>query len=206
MSDHVNIPFHTFKHAVCRSMSGCGVCEKCLWLRENQPTASASMVMQQQLAKPTPGSVSRIRKDELLMQVAHVFAQRSTCHRHKVGCVITTADMRNIVSVGYNGVAAGLTNGCLRPATPGNCGCLHAEDNALSLAPGGYDNLVLFTTLLPCETCAQRIINHAIAEVHYDRDYRDHSGIELLRRAGVSVWQTHAPAFPPLQGDHTSAQ
>ena len=118
------------------------------------------------------------------MAAAAAFAQRSSCTRKKVGCVVADWDLTSIVSIGYNGNARGLSNGCERPDEPGNCGCLHAEDNALIKAPYGQP-LIMFTTLVPCKTCAKRIINSSVAMVVYsDGDYRA-DGLDLLKTAGV---------------------
>jgi deoxycytidylate deaminase len=51
-----------------------------------------------------------------------MMSERSTCARLNVGCVITSVDFRYVYSVGYNGNASGLHNGC-ESTEPGNCGC-----------------------------------------------------------------------------------
>lgn len=118
------------------------------------------------------------------MQIAELTAQRSTCARLKVGCVIANAELTNIVSFGYNGPGRALPNGCTSE-TPGACGCLHAEENALIKAPYDAGPLVLFTTTLPCSNCAQRILNSRVTAVYYREWYRDPTGLGYLSRGGV---------------------
>ncbi|MCX6109800.1 MAG: hypothetical protein NTZ90_09400, partial [Proteobacteria bacterium] len=67
---------------------------------------------------------------QIYMRLAFALAERSTCKRLKVGTVITSTDFRKVLAVGYNGNATGLPNSCDRDE-PGNCGCLHSEENAV---------------------------------------------------------------------------
>jgi hypothetical protein len=72
---------------------------------------------------------------EVYMRMAEDLAKRSTCRRLSVGTVITDSEMENVVAIGYNGNARGFPNDCDSP-TPGACGCIHSEMNALTKAPG----------------------------------------------------------------------
>src|ERR1700740_2166387 len=74
--------------------------------------------------------VKRPSWQKIYLDLAHPLAQRSTCHRLQVGTVISSTDFRKVLAVGYNGNASGLHNGCDREE-PGNCGCLHSEENAV---------------------------------------------------------------------------
>lgn len=134
----------------------------------------------------------RISKEEMYMLMAVVLSARSTCKRigsdgliKRVGCVITTKDLTNVLSVGYNGNAAGLPDECSNPGVPGNCGCLHAEENAISKCHTPHRNKVMFTTDSPCERCAKLTINSGFDTVHYLREYRDTTGLKLLHSVGI---------------------
>lgn len=131
--------------------------------------------------------VGRPSRDEMFMQLAHVVAYRSTCQRAHVGAIITNMDGTSIKSMGYNGNARGLTDGC-DTTTPGLCGCLHAEENALLKAPYGPP-LTMFTTASPCLACAKRILNSSVRRIVYDQPYRDNAGLVLLTepRLGLQV-------------------
>jgi dCMP deaminase len=129
----------------------------------------------------------RISKIEMMVAIAHVVKLRSTCQRAQVGCVITDTDYTTVVSMGYNGNYRGGPDGCDRPKEQGNCGCVHAEANALVKAPYDTGKLALITTTAPCPMCAKMIVNSRVRMVVYDTSYRDAAGIMLLRHAGVDL-------------------
>lgn len=141
--------------------------------------------------------VGRPSRDEMFMQLAHVVSQRSTCQRAHVGAIITNWDGTSIKSMGYNGNARGLPDGCDN-TTPGLCGCLHAEENALLKAPYGPE-LTMYTTVSPCLACAKRILNSSVRRIVYDEAYRDDAGLRQLceprvglvveQVSGMSWWQ-----------------
>ena len=69
---------------------------------------------------------------------------------------------------------------------------LHAESNAISkLAKSTISSVgtTLYTTTMPCFDCSKLIIQAGIVEVHYCEDYRDTSGVDLLTKAGITVYQ-----------------
>jgi dCMP deaminase len=132
-------------------------------------------------AESQPG---RIPLYEVYMRMAEELAKRSTCARLQVGTVVTDASLENVLAIGYNGNAKGFPNRC-DSATPGVCGCLHSEVNALVKAPGGIRDKVLFITDSPCVMCAKLMINSGTTHVYYRRRYRDPSGVDVLKSAGV---------------------
>lgn len=122
------------------------------------------------------------------MQFAETIARRSTCTRLAVGTVITTTDYRKVLAVGYNGNASGLANICDREE-PGNCGCLHSEENAVINcdAPRETKKFV-FVTHLPCVACAKRLINLGnVEKIVYLNDYRSRDSVDLLESVGIPV-------------------
>jgi dCMP deaminase len=131
-------------------------------------------------------SKARPTFSHIYMDLAHSFAKRSTCKRLSVGAVITSTDYRKVLSVGYNGNATKLPNCCDRE-TPGNCGCLHAEENAvINCDSPRYVEKMVFVTHLPCPMCAKRLINlGGVLTVGYATDYRDKTAIKLFRLAGI---------------------
>lgn len=130
---------------------------------------------------------------EIYMKLAFSLSERSTCLRLSVGCVIASTDFRRILAVGYNGNAAGLDNCCdvLGEDAVGNCGCIHAEENAvISCTESRATEKIVFSTHLPCKACAKRIIQlGGVKKVFYWNDYRKREGFELLKRVGVECWQ-----------------
>jgi len=134
---------------------------------------------------PSTRVVDRIPLFEVYMRMAEELAKRSTCARAKVGTVITDAALSNVLGIGYNGNASGLPNRCDSDEV-GRCGCIHSEMNALVKAPGAVRDKVVFVTLSPCGMCAKLIIQSGVSHVFYRSSYRDSTGIDLLREAGVT--------------------
>ncbi len=129
-----------------------------------------------------------------LKQKLHVFwefteklASLSCCRRLTVGCVVIPQDLSTILSIGYNGPPAGMSNDACR-GQEGDCGCIHAEANALVKLKTRESGLVLLTSASPCEQCAGLILNsNRIAAIVYGQEYRNRLGPMLLRSAGLVV-------------------
>lgn len=132
----------------------------------------------------------RPSKLQMMLDIAYVVARRSTCSRLQVGCVLTNLDYQlagqrwdpftshtRILAMGYNGSVAGGKNECDSDEA-GQCGCLHAEMNALIKAPPGPK--ALFVTTSPCLTCAKLMCNADVREVYYGSLYRIADGLDLL--------------------------
>lgn len=153
--------------------------------------------------------MTRPTVDQVLMHAAHLWEDRSTCSRNKVGAILAK-DGRQIGS-GYNGAPAGMEH-CDHGAEPMpittlltpiqvprlaetslDRGCkvaIHAEANAIAYAARNGTPVLggtLYSTLSPCYACAQLIIASGLKRVFYTRSYRDPAGIDLLRRGGVHV-------------------
>lgn len=136
--------------------------------------------------------VERISRDELNILMARVMAQRSTCKRKKVGCIIVL-DGR-IISTGYAGAPSGLPHctevGC---ETGPDGGCIrtsHAEAGAIAFAARrgiSTEGASIYVTLSPCLTCSKLIINAGIKRLVYLEEYRDNSGLVMMRRAGIEI-------------------
>jgi dCMP deaminase len=133
--------------------------------------------------QPTP---DRIPLEEVYMRMAEELAKRSTCLRLQVGSVIATSDLTQVLGIGYNGNAKGLPNRC-DTTTPGACGCIHSEQNALIKAGAQLPDKVMFISASPCVMCAKMIINANVTKVYYREAYRDPAGLDVLRQGGVEV-------------------
>lgn len=153
---------------------------------------------------PSAAPAFRVPMAEILLRFAEELAQRSTCERLRVGAVVTDADQLQVLGIGYNGNASGLPNQC-DSAVPGACGCLHAEINALLKSPGTLPGKHLFVTNAPCAACAKAAINARIVAVHYRAVYRDPSGLEVLRAAGVASHQLAPGWWLDVPSDAPSA-
>jgi dCMP deaminase len=120
----------------------------------------------------------RPSKDETFMEIASLVAQRSTCARLQVGCVITD-QYKEKISIGWNGGPKGGRNSCAREGE-GVCGCIHAEINAVIKSDFSGPR-VAYTTVAPCELCAIALINAHVEELHVGNHYRNENGLDIFR-------------------------
>jgi dCMP deaminase len=148
--------------------------------------------------------MSRPSFHDIYMRLAFLMSERSTCERANaegirfgVGCAIVSTDFRRVFSVGYNGNASGLPNGC-DSNEPGKCGCIHAETNAIVSCSADRDEpKVVFCTTLPCVACAKLIIQlGGVQEVYYRNDYRLKDSLMLFTHEKVNISVGHL-----LEGD-----
>jgi len=126
--------------------------------------------------------------NEVWMEMAHAVSNRSYDPRLKVGAIIVSDDNTQMLSLGYNGNYSGGPN---EPESlePGKSGFLHAEINALIKCDFNFHkNKIMFITHSPCRQCSKAIINGRISKVIYDIQYRDTTGIEILKASGISVF------------------
>jgi dCMP deaminase len=144
------------------------------------------------------------------MKLALSLSDRSTCTRLSVGAVITSPDFRKVYAVGYNGNVAGGVNDCDRHGEEavGNCGCLHAEENAvINCDTARHHEKIVFCTHLPCVMCAKRLINlGGVKEVYYQRDYRLKDSLELFSYHNVITGHLSDPDLGPAGAQHRSRQ
>lgn len=127
--------------------------------------------------------------ESIFLDFARRLAERSTCARLKVGAVVTSEDFRRVYAVGYNGNASGLANDCDRHGEEavGNCGCLHAEENAvINCDVSRALPKIVFCTHLPCVMCAKRIVNlGGVKKVFFANDYRVRTSAEIFEKVGI---------------------
>ena len=126
--------------------------------------------------------------DSSYMDMAAVWARNSYCKRRQVGALIVKDRM--IISDGYNGTPSGFENICEDENGVTKPYVLHAEANAITkVAKSGNSSLgaTLYVTDSPCMECAKLIIQSGITRVVYRDEYRITDGIDLLRRAGITV-------------------
>ena len=116
---------------------------------------------------------------------ARELAKLSKCEERKVAAIITDKDLAQIYSIGVNGGPKGLVD-CMCKID-GKYGCVHAEINALIKCRSDAPDKVMFVTLSPCKQCAAAIINApgGFSTVYYLQEWKDTTGIELLRKAGI---------------------
>jgi deoxycytidylate deaminase len=114
----------------------------------------------------------------------------SVCKRHSVGCTIFDAGCTQVLSVGYNGPAAGVDHDTCTGKV-GNCGCIHAESNAMSkLDASRAFPALMYCTVFPCRNCASQIINSkVIIAVIFGEECRHEGVAEFFAFNGVNTYK-----------------
>lgn len=114
-------------------------------------------------------------------------ATLSKCSERRVAAIITDRDLTQVYSIGINGGPKSLAD-CMC-VIDGKYGCIHAEINALIKCRTDSPDKVMFVTLSPCKQCAAAIINApgGFSAVYYFEEWKDDSGIKLLKAAGIHV-------------------
>ena len=122
--------------------------------------------------------------------MAETWGKLSYCKRRQVGAIIVKNRM--IISDGYNGTPTGFENVCEDEENYTKWYVLHAEANAIlkvASSTQSCDGATLYVTLSPCRECSKLIHQSGISRVVYSEAYKDLSGVEFLKKAGVIVNQ-----------------
>ena len=95
-----------------------------------------------------------------------------------------------LISDGFNGTPKGFANDCEDANGNTNWYVLHAEANAMLKVAKSTQNTegsTLYVTYSPCKDCSKLIIQSGIKRVIYKEEYRDISGVKILREANIDV-------------------
>ena len=128
--------------------------------------------------------------DIAYLKMAETWGKLSYCKRRQVGAIIVKNRM--IISDGYNGTPTGFENVCEDEENYTKWYVLHAEANAIlkvASSTQSCDGATLYVTLSPCRECSKLIHQSGISKVVYSEAYKDLSGVEFLKKAGVIVNQ-----------------
>jgi len=126
--------------------------------------------------------------DIAYLKMALEWAKLSYCKRRQVGALIVKDRM--IISDGYNGTPTGFENICEDDENYTKWYVLHAEANAImKVAASTQSSLgaTLYITLSPCKECSKLIFQSGIKRVVYYKAYKDLSGVEFLKKAGIET-------------------
>lgn len=130
----------------------------------------------------------QLKYDQAYLKMAATWGQLSYCERKKVGALIVKDRM--IISDGYNGTPSGFENVCEDENYYTKWYVLHAEANAIlkvAASTQSCKGATLYITLSPCKECSKLIHQSGIIRVVYSKEYKDTTGLEFLRKAGVSL-------------------
>ncbi len=137
----------------------------------------------------------QIRYDKAYLRMALTWADLSHCMRKQVGALIVKDGM--IISDGYNGTPAGFDNCCENEQGETHWFVLHAEANAILKVAKSTNNCVgatLYLTLSPCPDCSKLVLQAGIRRVVFINAYKDTTGLDFLRDAGLEVIQIQNPS------------
>ena len=126
--------------------------------------------------------------DVTYLKMAQEWGNLSYCERRKVGALIVKNN--RIISDGYNGTPSGFENFSEDEDGYTKWYVLHAEANAITKVASSTqscDGATLYITLSPCKQCSKLIYQAKIKRLVYAVQYKDTSGIEFLKKAGVIV-------------------
>ena len=132
--------------------------------------------------------------DKAYLKMAREWGNLSYCERRKVGALIVKDRM--IISDGYNGTPTGMENICEDEENYTKWYVLHAEANAIMKVASSTQSCsgaTLYVTLSPCKDCSKLINQAGIVRVVYIDQYKDTTGIDFLKDAGVEVVQIANP-------------
>ncbi|RLD30096.1 MAG: CMP deaminase [Bacteroidetes bacterium] len=130
----------------------------------------------------------QLKYDIAYLRMAQVWGKLSHCQRKQVGALIVKDRM--IISDGYNGTPTGFENNCEDEEGYTKWYVLHAEANAVlkvAASTQSCQGATLYITLSPCKECSKLIHQAGIVRVVYSKAYREESGIQFLKRAGIDT-------------------
>ena len=122
----------------------------------------------------------RLYWDEYFAKIVDVTAERSSCDRLHVGCLLVKDN--RIVSQGYNGFLPG----CPHKSVVRNNheqATVHAEQNALcDCAKRGVScaESIAYVTHYPCIICARLLLAAGIKEIKYLHDYKNDELVKVF--------------------------
>jgi len=126
--------------------------------------------------------------DAAYLRMAAEWSKLSYCQRRQVGALIVKG--RSIISDGYNGTPSGFETFCEDEDGYTKWYVLHAEANAIlkvASTTQSCEGATLYLTMSPCRECSKLIHQSGIRRVVYATEYKDLSGVDFLRKAGVEV-------------------
>ena len=130
----------------------------------------------------------QLKYDIAYLRMALEWGKLSYCKRKQVGALIVKDKM--IISDGYNGTPTGFENFCEDEQGYTKWYVLHAEANAILKVAASTQSCrgaTLYITLSPCKECSKLIHQAGITRVVFSKAYRDDSGVQFLKKAGIDI-------------------
>jgi dCMP deaminase len=132
--------------------------------------------------------------DSTMLAVASILAQRATCRKLKVGCVLVDAKNK-ILGTGYNGVPGGMVHctdqpcaGMHAPKGSDLCEAVHAEQNALLQCSDVTRIDTAYVTHAPCMRCTKLLLNTSCRDIVFFDDLHTEEPAERLWKLSCRNW------------------
>ena len=148
----------------------------------------------------------RISRDEMYLQMCESLAERSTCPRRKVGCILVDKHGR-ILSTGYNGVASGRPHCNEGHPCPGadfasgegldKCEAIHAEQNAVLLLHDPWMVETVYLTVSPCLSCIKLLLGTSAKRIVCRGIYAHAQALTWWHRAGRELLELPGSPLEP---------
>lgn len=167
-------------------MQVCGVRRRCI-------RCTFALMIREASKYANPGKQERY--DKAYLRLAREWAKLSHCRRRQVGAIIVKDG--TIIADGYNGTPTGFENECEDEDGHTKWYVLHAEANAIlkvARTTNNANGATLYLTNSPCKECSKLVLQAGIIRVVYMSEYKDRSGIDFLKKAGLEVLQIEDPA------------
>ena len=135
--------------------------------------------------------------DAYFLGLAGHVAERSTCLRRQVGCLMVRD--RRILATGYNGSPSKAPHcidvGCARSGVPSGerlylCRAVHAEVNAVAMAAKvgvPLDGATAYVTVRPCAGCMRLLIQAGVERVVWEGSYPDEETVKVAKESGFET-------------------
>lgn len=119
------------------------------------------------------------------MNIANIIKTRSPDPSKQVGCVLVSGNDHRIISTGYNGLSANVSEYIFNWGDRDTIHkvIIHAEANCLLYCENrfpSYEHLILYCTLSPCIECLKLIRACGIRKVFYQEKYRNYEEVEKI--------------------------
>jgi len=132
----------------------------------------------------------QLKFDKAYLRIAREWGKLSHCKRKQVGALIVKDRM--IISDGYNGTPTGFENYCEDDEGYTKWYVLHAEANAIlkvASSTQSCQGATLYITMSPCKECSKLIHQAGIKRLVYEVGYKDSTGLDFLKKAGIDLHQ-----------------
>ena len=142
----------------------------------------------------------RISKEAIFLSMANVLANRGTCARKQVGCILVNK-VGYIIGSGYNGNARGLDHcidhpcaGAAHSSGSGTslylCEAIHAEQNALLQCADVQEIDTCYVTYSPCIQCVKLLMQTSCRHIVFNEpSSHAEKASELWHKVTGRTWQ-----------------